>query len=358
MDQDFTCQIPVDSNIFIDTGDAKKDIELGKWLKEVLTKDAKDAGIRIFSIAFSEDADFELIQTIAVKTGGGYYRAIRKEDLQNVFSNIQQVILRPQQRTEQKVDEVGFSRGLLVVAVIGLIVLGIIAIIVISKREKKSPEVLLGKEEAISTTIPTALLEDVGKITGKEEHNISKKETAIGRGDDKGSSVDIAIPQNTVSGLHATIEYKDNNFYVIDQRSTNKTYLNNQTIPPGVPQRLKSGDMIAFDRFKFKFVIQEQVGKGGTILRPAVAGGTILRPQAPPEIKPQQPVQEAVSPNVVAAEEDPAGRTVVKPEFCEIHPSFKASELCPVCKKGYCGDCMVEKDGRRICSRCAQKQLS
>ncbi|MCH8263482.1 MAG: VWA domain-containing protein, partial [Proteobacteria bacterium] len=52
----------------VDTGNVDRDLEKTKWLKEDLAADAADAGIKIFGIAFTENADFELIQSLAQKT--------------------------------------------------------------------------------------------------------------------------------------------------------------------------------------------------------------------------------------------------------------------------------------------------
>ncbi|MCK5668226.1 MAG: VWA domain-containing protein, partial [Gammaproteobacteria bacterium] len=79
----------------VDTGNADRDLEKTKWLKEDLAADAADAGIRIFGIAFTENADFELIQSLAQKTEGEYYRALLADDLQNVFSKLNTLINKP-----------------------------------------------------------------------------------------------------------------------------------------------------------------------------------------------------------------------------------------------------------------------
>jgi Mg-chelatase subunit ChlD len=337
---------------FIDTGDVKKDGELRKWLKEELIVDAKKSGIRIFSLAFTEEADFELIQTLAVNTGGGYYRAGKIEDLEKVFGNIQQAIIIPIVKTTPITVKEGISNELLLVAIVGLVILAIVVIGVRSKRKVENPGVVESQQMAL----PHAILEDIESITGKKEIRLSKKDISIGRavGDGK-PSVDIAIPQHTVSALHATIEYRDNSFFLTDRRSTNKTFLNNQSLTPDVSQRLKSGDMITFDKYKFRFLVKEQIAKSGTILRPAVAGGTIMRPQGfSPERIPQPPVPDPEQPRYNHDNDDEDG-TRVKPGVCEIHPSYKATEFCPVCKKGFCSECMVEKDGQKICHTCAAK---
>ena len=79
----------------VDTGDANRDLEKAKWLKEDLAADAADSEIKIFGIAFTDDADFELIQSLAQNTDGEYYRALQPEDLQNVFKRINKIINTP-----------------------------------------------------------------------------------------------------------------------------------------------------------------------------------------------------------------------------------------------------------------------
>ena len=78
----------------VDTGNKVQDFERTKWLKEDLTEECRNAGIRIFGIAFTEKADFSLIQTLAFKTEGEYLRAYTVEDIQKVFDKISSLISR------------------------------------------------------------------------------------------------------------------------------------------------------------------------------------------------------------------------------------------------------------------------
>ena len=329
---------------FIDSGNAKKDIGLATWLKEDLTLEAKNAGIRIFSLAFTEEADFELIQTLSVKTGGGYYRAGKMEDLEKVFDAIQQAILFPPVNTHSIVEKDGFLMELIGGAFAIIIISGIAVIFLRAKGNKKD----INPNSNNQPKLPEAMLLDVESITGKNEILLTKKEITIGRAvDGVKPSVDIAIPQNTISALHASIEYRDNSFFITDRRSTNKTYLNNQPLTPDAPKKLKSGDLVTFDKFKFKFIVKEQIGSGGTVFQPGTAGGTIIRQSGiSPDPKPE--------PGVIG-DQGPVDEegTHVKPGVCSTHPSYKATEVCPVCKKGFCAECMVEKSGQRICRQCA-----
>ncbi|MBT7952213.1 MAG: VWA domain-containing protein, partial [Gammaproteobacteria bacterium] len=76
----------------VDTGKADVDLEKSKWLKEDLAADAADESIKVFGVAFTEGADFQLIQSISQKTDGEYYRALEAADLQNVFAQINVIL--------------------------------------------------------------------------------------------------------------------------------------------------------------------------------------------------------------------------------------------------------------------------
>lgn len=72
----------------VDTGDPAADVEKARWVREDLARDAAGNGIRIFAIAFTEQADRVLGQTLARETGGAFYHAPAAADLQGVFASI------------------------------------------------------------------------------------------------------------------------------------------------------------------------------------------------------------------------------------------------------------------------------
>ncbi|MFT4564158.1 MAG: pSer/pThr/pTyr-binding forkhead associated (FHA) protein [Gammaproteobacteria bacterium] len=72
----------------VDTGKPEADIEKTKWLRDELAVDAAENGIKVFAIAFTEHADFFLIQSLAKKSGGEYFRAMAPSDLGEVFSAV------------------------------------------------------------------------------------------------------------------------------------------------------------------------------------------------------------------------------------------------------------------------------
>jgi len=82
----------------------------------------------------------------------------------------------------------------------------------------------------------------------------------IGRGPEN----EIGISKDSISGFHATIEYRDGFFYLEDQRSKNKTSLGGEVLEPNVPRKLKSGDEILFDIYKFIFLLEYELPSGDT----------------------------------------------------------------------------------------------
>jgi len=52
--------------------------------------------------------------------------------------------------------------------------------------------------------------------------------------------------------------------FLEDQRSKNTSSLNGKAVDPFSPQKLKSGDEITFDTYKFIFLLEHQTPAGDT----------------------------------------------------------------------------------------------
>jgi Mg-chelatase subunit ChlD len=84
----------------VDTGDPARDQEQASWLRQELADDAARHGIKVYGLAFTEDADLQLIQSLAVRTGGEYFRALKAEDLAPAMLRIADAIMKePQPQT-------------------------------------------------------------------------------------------------------------------------------------------------------------------------------------------------------------------------------------------------------------------
>ncbi len=376
----------------VDTGNKKNDEEKVKWLKEELAQDSKKAGIRIFGIAFTEKADFSLIQSLALKTDGQYYRAYKAEEINGVFNRINEVITKPKIKKkikipapQTKVKEIIKEKTpappeekklpINLIFLISSIVLVIIILFLIF-RKKPKPVIRTGSaanapfiKEKKEPPMPRAELIDEQEIISKKPITLNKSIMNIGRDPDR----DISIPKETVSALHATIKYEGNYFYLEDQRSSNRTYLNGREIDSNKPIRLKSGDKIAFDIYRFKLHLPNQIPVGGTVLskRKIQPEGTVLRSQKKekdiiepkPDNKEEDKIKEPENsndtnkpPSVETKDFTPEKRTQLKSGMCPNHPARKASDLCPICKKPFCSTCITEKYGKVICLSCAEKK--
>ena len=287
----------------VDTGDRQKDIELTQWLKTDLAAECSVSGIRILGIAFTENADFPLIQALASRTGGSYFRATHAEDIADVLDRIQALLSQPlteptavvpvkapspemkanQGATARPVSAEpvdasakeytpahdasrSFWRFYLPLVFIIFVLMGLVAMLVFKLF---SLPAWLGGGKSIPLPIPDGNaqkppeweLQDISG-TGGGLRRFDKTRVTVGR-DDRN---DLMLPSATVSNLHAIIEYREGAFFLEDQRSTNGTRLNDHQVPANKPVRLKSGDRISFANLAFKFVRLDQIISGDTVM--------------------------------------------------------------------------------------------
>ena len=278
----------------VDTGDKSQDLEKENWLKQDLTRESKNAGIRIFGIAFTDDADFRLIQTLAIRTDGEYFRVFEVADLEKIFAKIKRIIAEPSiqksivstaetnrvapiERQEvsvkqrQVVSEMARKeKSSLVVILSGIVVLLAIVVLVQVLRKRRTqvaqPSMAQrtgGRMVPAEPRLPQAVLIDVGQAISRESLTLPLNKDTLRIGRDVGN--DIVIAKKTVSSFHATIEYKDGYFYIEDLRSTNGTRLNDDKLMHNEPVRLKSGDKIDFSIHEFRFLIPDQTPLGETV---------------------------------------------------------------------------------------------
>ncbi|MBD3182574.1 FHA domain-containing protein [Candidatus Poribacteria bacterium] len=251
------------TNGLINIEDSPKAVEKYRWLKEDLAKESKNAGIKIFSFLFHENAEFELMQTLAQRTGGDYYRIKQTENITPAVNSMIKILHKteekptPQPLVKQKVvkdEKAGIPLSLIIASAAGLVILGSAAAFVLTKKRKGSG-VSKGK-------IPEACLVDVEGVTDNNTYIIDKPFVTIGRL--KGDNVDIVINQSTVSSTHAQIRYRDRRFYLVDLGSTNGTYLNEEKDRITGEVSLESGDIIILDQYKFRFMIRGKASQHKT----------------------------------------------------------------------------------------------
>jgi len=90
------------------------------------------------------------------------------------------------------------------------------------------------------------------EATAEVVYQFDQSRVVIGRA----STSDIWLPHAAVGRQHLTVQVKDVGYVVIDEGSTNGTFINGVRIPPQRPKRIKSGDIIEAGGFQ----IQVEVG--------------------------------------------------------------------------------------------------
>ena len=270
----------------VDTGDTAADQEKSKWLKDSLAPDAAEVGISIIAIAFTEAADFQLIQSLAQTTGGEYYRAIQAVDVQRVFAQINTLINRIEEAVAEPPPQVSQppmtpqapivitvpaqpsptagreeqmrTIGTIAAGVAAIVSLAIILWVLLRGRRSGGPTAVLAVTEAY--------LQDIHGFTSQASYKLSGKPTMLGRvaGKENDQLDYIVIPESTIGRRHSLIDYKDFSYWIVDQGSINGTFVNDTPVTSEV--RLKHGDKVRLHKFEFEFVMPEMVDAGMTVM--------------------------------------------------------------------------------------------
>ena len=274
----------------VDTGAPDRDLEKSKWLREDLAPDAAENEIKIFGIAFTDAADFQLIQSISQKTKGEYYRALTVEDLPHVFEQINKIINTPPEPEvvpevvqpapvaipapviqapvapviiEVPVQTMGEEeriRSMIMIAaaiVLTITLLGILILLLRRSRELKAGTSEFAQE---------AYINDMQGKTDKQTHKLSTRPTMFGRvaGKDSDHLDYIVVNESTIGRRHALIEFKDYSYWIVDQGSINGTFVNGEPVNSEV--RLKHGDRVRLHKCEFEFIMPEMEESGMTVI--------------------------------------------------------------------------------------------
>lgn len=276
----------------VDTGDAARDRDRENWMLGALIGDAHDRGIRIFGIAFSDAADFRVIQALARGTGGEYRRVLAPSDLAAAFDALHATITAPPEPVAMPVVAVPTPAPAVpdapVVAtptgpapVTGtrawpwlllsvLVVLAAVAGLVFF-RHRRGHAPAPGDEYP-----PGAVLMDIAQVTAKPRLAVKGVTTVIGRvpAPDPQNVTSIVIARQTISRKHASIEWRNGEYWLIDHQSSNGTFLDDVRIDGKV--QLYDGARVRFDEFKFEFRVAPD---DQTIVRGDEVGGdtTLVR---------------------------------------------------------------------------------
>ena len=278
----------------IDTGNARGDATVARWLRDDLASESAASGVRIFGIAFTDDADYQLMQALAQRTDARYYRAFEASELASVIDDVlakiddaagdqmaggavAQVDLPatppaapslPDVAAAPVEDTQGF--GLLGWIPVVLFLGG--ASLFIGFRQRKIGRDLRGRSalkgaahqsKSPAPDVPPGQLLDTSGQLGEMSGVIAldPDRTTIGRDPHN----DVTLDHDAVSSEHAVIEVHDGRYWLQNLRATNGTCLGERKLGPDERVALKGGDHIRFADVELMFAVAGYVPVGGTV---------------------------------------------------------------------------------------------
>ena len=273
----------------IDTGDKRKDEELNQWLRGELATQAKHENVRIFGVAFTERADYQLLQSLASTTGGEYFRVLNPEGISRALKRIDSIMATPLAppvvatpapaqapaaepapaetqapvaTEEPPAAPEGRSGKFWWWLVAVLAALGVAGVLVWRMRLARTPGALAANESPKHDQGPTAVL-----YNNNERHELGAQPVVLGRaGGTDPSRQYIIVPEKTVGRWHATIERRGQTFWVRDEGSVNGTFVNDERVIGEQP--LKHRDSLRLHTHRYEFEIPELADADRTMLSP------------------------------------------------------------------------------------------
>lgn len=323
----------------IDTGDASRDVEVGRWLREDLAGESADGDVRIFGIAFTEAADYQLMQALALRTRASYYRAFAPGELSPVVEDVlAKLAATPvyslayaEPPTELPSPDVAAAPlppsedpggpGLLAWVPAFLFLLGAGYFIV---RRSRTPAA-----SASAALAPAAQLLDLGGQISDAGSSLPLRtsRTTIGRDPNN----DIVLDDDTISSEHAAIEVREGRYWLEDLRSTNGTRLADRRLAEGERLPLKGGDHVRLADIDLMFVIEGYVPGGATVYlssstTPPADWSVLADVEAPDPLPPLEAsvfedAPQADAPRSTPAEDAPSGEVVFAEQRERLDPA-------------------------------------
>jgi len=279
---------------YVDVGNPSRDSDKIHWIIQSLIPEAVVKRVRIFGIAFTDQADYELLQQLAQRTGAGYYRAYQADDLDGIYKQINDTLTSgkpfpvqdeiaapaaapaaavpqtfsfntPLTHMQQAEQESWRTLQIVVVVLILLAVLGGGGFYVWKKGGIKNVLPKPTKAEPGPADGLQAVLYDISNPNDIKRYELGEKATVIGRVAGYDPEVQYVLAaEPTVGRCHALIERRGHAFWITDQGSINGTFVNGERVAGD--HALKHGDIVAVHRHEFEFVLPELFESESTVL--------------------------------------------------------------------------------------------
>ena len=284
----------------IDTGDESNDDEVARWLREDLASESAESDTRIFGIAFTESADYQLMQALALRTRARYYRAFAPGELGPIVDDaLSRIAADPTDAHAYDVESKPATSAAPVPDLAaasfppsdaegeagpGLVAWGPVFLLLVGagylavRRNVKPPP-----SPGEAAPLAAQLLDLGGQIgTAGESRALNRDRTTIGRDPNN----DVVLEDDTISSEHAAIEVRDGRYWLEDLRSTNGTHLGDRRLTDGDSLPIKGGDHVRLADIDLMFVVEGYVPGGATVYlssstRPPADGSGLADPGDP-----------------------------------------------------------------------------
>ena len=98
----------------------------------------------------------------------------------------------------------------------------------------------------VTVVVRSASAQAAGAPKGEDEPSLTFDGARIVVG--RGSGSDVRLPDPSVSTRHATIRAQGNDYAIVDEGSTNGTWVGGVRLPPQTPRVVKTGDLVRVGR--------------------------------------------------------------------------------------------------------------
>lgn len=113
-------------------------------------------------------------------------------------------------------------------------------------------------DEPAFRPVPAAYLTATESVPGHFPHRIPLFANSVVRIGRRADLVDVVLEDRKISRLHATITQQADGFYIQDDGSTSKTYVNKRELSASDNQLLRANDEVSFYSFTYRFVSEDE----------------------------------------------------------------------------------------------------
>jgi Mg-chelatase subunit ChlD len=242
----------------VDLGDPARNRARQSWLLTDLVDYANQRNILVFGVAFTDDADFELIQSLSSKTHATHFRLESIAEVNTLFDNIsaalRSVASAPRRAPEsesppapaptspsapvhqpESLTTSGWAWRM--ATGFAIVSIGLLSWFAYARyRVIDVPAVLQDNLDPAQTYAIATRVFRIGSV----RYNGWRRN-------------DLVVPLPTISRAHATIRYRAGKFFIADDGSVNHTFLDRTRLQPGHVVELHPGNILRFDTREFRF---------------------------------------------------------------------------------------------------------